>query len=92
MSEADSRGKKVSASEEQAPVHGVVMRAADGNLYFIPYDKLQPFRVPEAGNDLMSETLSTGAQAAPVAAAHASLPRHWFNRALPLCAIGNNDH
>ena len=64
-------------------IGGLLVRGADGNLYFIPNDRLQAFRVPDAGRDLMAEKLIQ----APTAVG-TSIPSHWTTLQQPLCFIG----
>lgn len=53
---------------------GMLVRGADGKLYFIPEAKLSAFAVPEKGTSQMEAKLPKGS-----ATAQTSIPTEWMN-------------
>ena len=62
---------KTSAEDQ---TKGVVVRGADGQLYFIPSQKLQAFKVPEKAVEKLASKLPTGQ-----VAANTSVSTEWMH-------------
>jgi hypothetical protein len=58
------------ANKPQIP--GTLLRGPDGNLYFIPQDKLAAFRVPDKGTQQMEAKLAGAA-----AMTQTTIPADW---------------
>ena len=60
---------------------GVLVRGADGSLYFVPNEKLQAYKVPDQGVATVDHHLPQGE-----GAKHVDLPTAVVH-AMPLCII-----